>query len=110
MRPLRRVSKSPAKLAAALSAMGHRIAKSGIPELLDVLGYRRQVNRKTLEGSRNPDRNAQFAPIRRFRHDAAMAVRQGLVGGNNRRPRSSRNSAACLKRDRMSSMSIIRSG
>jgi hypothetical protein len=63
MRPLRWVSKSHAKLAAALCAMGHRIAKSSIPKLLDLLQYRRQVNRKTLEGSRNPDRDAQFEHI-----------------------------------------------
>ena len=63
MRPLRWVSKSHAKLAAALRAMGHRIGKSSIPKLLDLLDYRRQVNRKTLEGSHNPDRDAQFEHI-----------------------------------------------
>jgi hypothetical protein len=63
MRPLLWVSKSHAKLAAALCAMGHQIAKSSIPKLLGLLNYRRQVNRKTLEGSRNPDRDAQFEHI-----------------------------------------------
>jgi hypothetical protein len=63
MRPLLWVSKSHAKLAAALCAMGHRIGKSSIPKLLGLLKYRRQVNRKTLEGSNNPDRDAQFAHI-----------------------------------------------
>jgi hypothetical protein len=63
MRPLLWVSKSHAKLAAALCAMGHRVAKSSIPKLLGLLNYRRQVNRKTLEGSRNPDRDAQFEHI-----------------------------------------------
>jgi DDE family transposase len=63
MRPLLWVSKSHAKLAAALRAMGHKIAKSSIPKLLEMLKYRRQVNRKTLEGSRNPDRDAQFEHI-----------------------------------------------
>jgi len=63
MRPLRWVSKSHAKLAAALRTMGHRIAKSSLPKLLEVLQYRRQVNRKTLEGSRNPDRDAEFEHI-----------------------------------------------
>ena len=58
-RALRWVSKSHAKLAAALRAMGHKIGKSSVPPLLEVLEYRRQVNRKTLEGSRNPDRDAQ---------------------------------------------------
>ena len=63
MRPLLWVSKSHAKLAAALCAMGHQNAKSSIPELLSSLNYRRQVNRKTLEDSRNPDRDAQFEHI-----------------------------------------------
>ncbi len=63
MRPLLWVSKSHAKLAAALRAMGHKIADSSIPKLLGVLKYRRQVNRKTLEGSHNPDRDAQFEHI-----------------------------------------------
>jgi hypothetical protein len=63
MRPLLWVSKSHAKLAAALCEMGHRIAKSSIPKLLDRLDYRRQANRKTLEGSGNPDRDAQFEHI-----------------------------------------------
>ena len=63
MRPLLWVSKSHAKLAAALREMGHEISDSSIPKLLARLGYRRQVNRKTLEGSHNPDRNAQFEHI-----------------------------------------------
>ena len=63
MRPLRWVSKSHAKLAAALCAMGHPVSKSSIPKLLGSLQYRRQVNRKTLESVRNPDRDAQFEHI-----------------------------------------------
>ena len=63
MRPLMWVSKSHAKLAAALREMGHKIADSSIPKLLGLLKYRRQVNRKTLDGSHNPDRNAQFEHI-----------------------------------------------
>jgi hypothetical protein len=63
MRPLLWVSKSHAKLADALLAMGHKIRKSSIPKLLEMLKYRRQVNRKTLEGSNNPDRDAQFEHI-----------------------------------------------
>src|SRR3954447_1708249 len=70
MRPLRWVSKSHAKLAAALSGMGHQIAKSSIPKLLDRLGYRRQVNRKTLDGSHNAERDAQFEHI----NAAALAM------------------------------------
>ncbi len=63
MRPLLWVSKSHSKLAAALCAMGHPVAKSSIPKLLSRLNYRRQVNRKTLESRRNPDRDAQFEHI-----------------------------------------------
>ena len=63
MRPLLWVSKSHAKLAAALCTMGHQVSKSTIPKLLELLHYRRQVNRKTLESSSNPDRDAQFEHI-----------------------------------------------
>jgi hypothetical protein len=63
LRPLRWVSKSHAKLAAGLCAMGHQVSTSTIPKLLAALQYRRQVNRKTLESVRNPDRDAQFEHI-----------------------------------------------
>jgi Rhodopirellula transposase DDE domain len=63
MRPLLWVSKSHAKLAEALFAMGHKIKKSSIPKLLGMLKYRRQVNRKTLTGSSHADRDAQFEHI-----------------------------------------------
>jgi hypothetical protein len=63
MRPLQWVSKSHAKMTAALLGMGHQIGKSSIPKLLDLLGYRRQVNRKTRDGSHNADRDAQFEHI-----------------------------------------------
>ena len=63
MRPLLWVSKSHAKLALALRDMGHRVSASRIPQLLERLGYRRQVNRKTKEGGRHPDRDAQFEHI-----------------------------------------------
>lgn len=63
MRPLLWVSKSHAKLAEALCAMGHKIKKSSMPKLLGMLNYRRQVNRKTLGGGSHPDRDAQFEHI-----------------------------------------------
>src|SRR5271168_4706494 len=47
MRPLKWVSKSHAKLAAALREMGHAITANSVPKLLEVLKFRRQVNRKT---------------------------------------------------------------
>jgi hypothetical protein len=63
MRPLLWVSKSHAKLASALRDMGHAVSASRIPKLLERLGYRRQVNRKSKEGARHPDRDAQFEHI-----------------------------------------------
>ena len=63
LRLLRWVSKSHAKLAAALCAMGHRVSQGTVPKLLAALQYRRQVNRKILESSRKPDRDAQFEHI-----------------------------------------------
>jgi len=72
------VSKSHAKLAAALCAMQHQIGKSSIPKLLVLLGYRRQCNRKTLEGSCNPDRDAQFAHINAAA-SAAQAAGQPVI-------------------------------
>jgi hypothetical protein len=72
MRSLMWVSKSHAKLAAALREIGHKIAASSVPKLLGLLNYSRQVNRKTLDGSHNPDRNAQFEHI-----NAAVIATQG---------------------------------
>jgi hypothetical protein len=63
MRPLLWVWKSHAKLTAALCAMGHQVAESSIPKLLEQLHYRRQMNRKTKEGGHHPDRDAQFEHI-----------------------------------------------
>ncbi len=60
VRPLLWVSKSLGKLAAALQAMGHRVSPNSIRPLLCELGFSRQANRKAEEGSRHPDRNAQF--------------------------------------------------
>lgn len=63
MRPLLWVSKSQAKLASALRDMGHSVSASRIPQLLECLGYRRQVNRRTKDGASHPDRDTQFEHI-----------------------------------------------
>ena len=63
MRPLRWVSKSHDKLAAALRQMGHKVSASTIPKLLQELNYCRHYNRKTKEGGKHPDRDAQFEYI-----------------------------------------------
>jgi len=63
MRPLIWVSKSIAKLAAALTQMGHPISADTVRKELVKLGFSRQTNRKADEGSKHPDRNAQFEHI-----------------------------------------------
>ena len=65
MRPLLWVSKSREKLAAALRTMHHAISANTVGKMLITLGYSRQVNRKTKEGSRHPDRDGQFHHINR---------------------------------------------
>jgi hypothetical protein len=63
MRPLIWVSKSMDKLAAALTAAGHTISADTVKKELVKLGFSRQFNRKADEGSKHPDRNAQFEHI-----------------------------------------------
>ena len=63
MRPLLWVSKSYDKLAYALQKKGHEISASSVKRLLPTLGYSRQSNRRADEGSKHPDRNAQFEHI-----------------------------------------------
>src|SRR5712675_925585 len=58
MRPLLWVSKSHDKVAVALQKKGHEISASSVKRLLPTLGYSRQSNRKSNEGSKHPDRNA----------------------------------------------------
>jgi transposase len=57
---LRWTSKSTRKLAAELGRQGYDIGDRKVAELLHQMGYSLQANAKTLEGSRHPDRNAQF--------------------------------------------------
>ena len=65
MRPLLWVSKSREKLAAALRGLNHAISANTVGRMLTTLGYSRQVNRKTKEGSHHPDRDGQFQHINR---------------------------------------------
>jgi transposase len=58
--PLRWTCKSIRKLADELTRNGHKTSHRMVAELLHKLGYSLQANRKTLEGSDHPDRNAQF--------------------------------------------------
>jgi hypothetical protein len=59
--PLRWTSKSVRRLSTELKAQGHKEASpSLIADLLGESGYSLQANSKTIEGSENPDRDAQF--------------------------------------------------
>jgi hypothetical protein len=58
--PLLWTTQSLRSLAAHLCAMGHRIGHVTVGVLLAEQGYSLQGNRKTLEGSTHPDRDAQF--------------------------------------------------
>lgn len=64
-RALRWVSKSWAKLAAALRARGHTVSAQTVGRLLSALDFRRRGNVKAEEGKQNPDRDAQFEHINR---------------------------------------------
>ena len=56
-------SRSLRNLADALRTMGHRIGHNVVADLLRELNYSLQANRKTREGTHNPDRDAQFGYI-----------------------------------------------
>src|SRR5262252_5273764 len=78
MRPLIWVSKSMEKLAAALTEMGHPISADTVRTELVKLGFSRQFNRKADEGSKHPDRNAQFEYIN-AKVIAAQAQHQPVI-------------------------------
>ena len=69
---LRWTCKSAAQLVAALRAQGHLVSERTVNRLLHDLGYSLQSNRKTLEGSTHPDRDAQF----QYMHRRAKAFQQ----------------------------------
>ena len=56
--PLRWTCKSTRHLARELSLQGHPISARAVAQLLNAAGYSLQGNRKTLEGTTHPDRNA----------------------------------------------------
>jgi|SaaInlV_200m_DNA_2_1039689.scaffolds.fasta_scaffold24542_1 transposase len=61
--PLRWTVKSLRTLARELKALGHSLSYRTVGRLLKTLGYSLQGNRKTLEGTSHPDRDAQFEYI-----------------------------------------------
>jgi len=66
-------SKSVRNLAGELRERGHEVHYTTVAALLRSLGYSLQSNRKTLEGSQHPDRDAQFRHINE-RVGAAIAA------------------------------------
>ncbi|HEV7505661.1 MAG TPA: hypothetical protein VGS07_12165 [Thermoanaerobaculia bacterium] len=67
--PLQWTSKSTRHLARELTRLGHQASHRMVAELLHALGYSLQANRKTLEGSSHPDRDAQFEHVNRQAQD-----------------------------------------
>jgi hypothetical protein len=63
MSPLRWTCKGTRRLARELTAMGHKISRTVVGELLNGQKFSLQGNRKTLEGGQSPDRDAQFHHI-----------------------------------------------
>ena len=61
--PLRWVSRSLRQLVKALAAQGFKASQRVVANLLRELEYSCQANRKTREGGKHPDRDAQFAHI-----------------------------------------------
>jgi len=76
--PLRWTCKSTSHLAQALSRQGHPVSARAVAQLLNTAGYSLQGNRKTLEGTAHPDRNAQFeyinAKVKRFQQRAQPVI------------------------------------
>jgi hypothetical protein len=76
--PLLWTSRSLRNLTAALQAMGHRVCHNVVADLLRGLEYSLQSNRKTREGTNNPDRDAQFGYIN-TEVKAALAAGQPAI-------------------------------
>jgi len=58
--PLRWTSKSVRNLAEELKTMGHKVTHARVADMLHMLGYSLQADRKTIEGASHPDRDQQF--------------------------------------------------
>ena len=56
-------TKSMAHLKQALQALGHHVAESTIRRVLQTLGYSLRSNKKNIEGTSHPDRDAPFEHI-----------------------------------------------
>jgi len=61
--PLRWTTKSTRNLADELTRQGHKVSADTVGDLLREEGFSLQGNAKTIEGTRHPDRDAQFRYI-----------------------------------------------
>ena len=73
MSPLRWTCKSTYRLAEELKRQGHQVSQRTVCDLLGQAGYSLQSTRKTREGSRHDDRDAQFMHIARMVGDYQAA-------------------------------------
>jgi hypothetical protein len=78
MSPLRWTCEGTRRLAKELTAMGHKISRTVVGELLSAQKFSLQGNRKTLEGGQSPDRDAQFLHIN-DRVTKALALEQPVI-------------------------------
>ena len=76
--PLRWTCKSLRQLASELCCQGFSVSHASVGKLLKEMGYSLQGNQKTLEGSKHPDRNAQFEFIN-SRIDTAISEGQPVI-------------------------------
>ena len=58
--PLCWTTKSLRTLAAELQKLGYKVSHSRVADMLHILGYSLQANKKTIEGTDHPDRADQF--------------------------------------------------
>src|SRR4249920_1698653 len=63
MSPLRWTAKSTRNLADELTRQGHKVSADTVGDLLRAEGFSLQGNARTIEGTRHPDRDAQFRYI-----------------------------------------------
>ena len=76
--PLRWTCKSLRQLESELRSQGFSASHTSVGNLLKEMGYSLQGNQKTLEGSKHPDRNAQFEFIN-SRTEKAMRDGQPVI-------------------------------
>jgi hypothetical protein len=75
MSPLLWISRSLEHVTEALRSVGYALSTFVVRWTLKSLGYRLQANRKTHEGGKHPDRNAQFLYIKAQKEKFAAAGR-----------------------------------